>query len=150
LSEVLGFLEAMTVLSFGVPSLVGKISGIKVGPGVDMSVPSYVAVLQAEARSPATEETLAVLSGEPKCKDRPSTGNLLGNTFDAQQGSSVRGNVECADGVAVGWVELKQGKKLSVQGKKTCLFDVTDEGDDWCFGKGPNTPSREGSTIMGD
>jgi hypothetical protein len=45
LSKALGFLEATTVLSFGVPSPVGKIYGIKVGPRVDMGVPSYAAVL---------------------------------------------------------------------------------------------------------
>ncbi|GLT60774.1 hypothetical protein SLA2020_335260 [Shorea laevis] len=71
------------------------------------------------------QETLGVLSGESLGKDRPSAGNPLGNIFDAQQGSSTRGNVECVDGVVVVGVELKQGKEPSAQGKKTCLFDAT-------------------------
>lgn len=43
------------------------------------------------------EEALALHSGDTLGKDWLFSGNPLGNLSDARQGSSERGNVECAD-----------------------------------------------------
>lgn len=77
-----------------------------------------------------------VRSGDALGKDQPFAGNPLGNLSDTQQGSSARGNVECAHGVANFGVDFQHGKEPLAQGKKTCVFDAIDEGDGRIRGKG--------------
>jgi len=133
-SKALGFLETKVVTSSDVPYSMGKNSGMKLGPGVDMGLLSYAAVLRAETRFSETVETMAVPSGELLGKDRHSVADPLGNICDAHP--FARGNVECASDVAEGGVEFQQGKEATAQGKKTCLFDANDEGEGRSVGKG--------------
>lgn len=93
-------------------------------------------MLRAEVKNSASEESTAMLDGDPLGKEQSFDDNKLGNIFETQQGSYVRGKVQCvvcdADFVA----DFRHDEDHSNLENQPCLFDPELEEVGKCSGKG--------------